>query len=593
MKIVKLIFIIIGFLSSLLLYSQEEISDYDNLETAISQQFAKTISELQAALKNTDPYGFILSVKISNQDAEDTAYSLYENQTVFDDLHFQSTLFNSKENFFKFNFGRDVKEFKKPGQYIYASGNLGKLVSDNTTEYLVHARRYTYKRNLNGKFSAYTIHTSAVALVEKPGGGTVVTDLYFYDAEGNEMLWDGSWGNKLPEVAYIRVGPGSKTSNTGKNPDIKGKPDHNGQLVVQGDYSPGYYQPVVEFRGCNQDFTNFDRFQNFSVILQLEETGINWNQFTQFADGTIIPSSSLKTETMKAGDLKSNFSKGNTIQGTVYDTRTGDILKKSINIIIKPKFTPAKFETSSVKSKPDGTFEFTEIESGVYYIYPEGNKDKAQTIEVCNCPQKREGANHTYSVDLLYGETLYTITAEYKNKELFDAKVMWKNVSIGFPDDIHQEPAVIEQPAKGQSVDMYDLKPPFTVILPPYGKFSFYSMIQEADEECIVLSKKINNPVMKECIIDGGSFTIKRSKMESPHIFAFLNFDVELKNDEEGVFLLIPVAAGALSDKSPSTFEWKQLDYSIIEQLKNGQSANKTLTNSQGATMNIHFKPQD
>jgi hypothetical protein len=593
MKIVKLISIIIGCFCSMLLYSQEDISEYDNLEAAISQQFAKTISELRGSLKEKDPYGFILSVKISNQEAGETSYSLYENQDVFDDLHYQATVFNSQENFFKFNFDRDVKEFKKPGQYIYASGNLGKLVSDNTTEYLVHARKYTHKRNLNGKFTAYTIHTSAVALVEKPGGGTVVTDLYFYDEEGNEMLWDGSWGNKVPEVAYIRVGPGSKTSNTGKNPDIKGKPDHNGQLVVQGDYSPGYYQPVVEFRGCKQDFTSYDRFQDFSVILQLEETGINWNQFTQFADGTIIPASSLKTETMKAGDLKSNFSKGNSIQGKIYDSRTGDLLEKSIKVTIKPKFSPAKFETLSIQSNPDGSFEFTEIESGIYDIYPEENKDKAQRIEICNCPKKQESANHTYTTVLMYSETLYTITAEYKNKELFDAKVMWKNVTIGFPDDIHQEPTLIEQPASGQSVDMYDLKPPFTVILPPFGKFSFYSAIPEANEDCIVLSKKINNPVMKECIIDGGSFTIKKSKIESPHIFAFLNFDVELKNDEEGVFLLIPVAAGAISDKSPSTFDWKQLDYSIIERLKNGQSASKSLTNSQGASMEITFDPQN
>jgi hypothetical protein len=592
MKIIKQFLFGIAFLSSLLASAQNDLAKYENIETAISQQFQKTISELQSSLKNTDPYGFILSVKVSKQSEEETAYSLYENQAVFDDLHYQATIFNSTENFFKFNFGLNVKEFKKPGKYIYASGNLGKLVSDNTTEYLTHAREYTFKQNVNGEFSAYIIHTSAVALVEKPGGGTVVTDLYFYDKDGNEMLWDESWGNKVPEVAYIRVGPGSKTSNTGKNPEIKGKPDHNGQLVVQGDYSPGYYQPIVEFRGCKQNFTFYDKFQDFSVILQLEETGIDWHQFTQFADGTIIPASTLKTESMKAGDLKSYFSKGNIIQGEIYDNRTGDLLKKSVNVTLKPKFSPAKSESISVQSKPDGTFEFTEIESGIYDIYTEGNKDKAQRIEICNCPLKYENANHTYTVGLMYGETLYTVTAEYKNKELFDAKVMWKNVNIAFPDDIHQEPTLIEPPANGQDVDMYDLKPPFTVKLPPYGKFSIYSMIPESDENCIVVSKNINNPIMKECIIDGGSFTIKRSKMESPHIFAFLNFDVELKNDEEGVFLLIPVAAGALNDQSPSTFNWKQLDYSIIERLKNGQSANKTLTNSQGATMNIHFKPQ-
>jgi hypothetical protein len=114
----------------------------------------------------------------------------------------------------------------------------------------------------------------------------------------------------------------------------------------------------------------------------------------------------------------------------------------------------------------------------------------------------------------------------------------------------------------------------------------------ERNEEGYLVSKEVLHGNFSECNIDGGTFVIKKVAVESPYIFAFLEFSVELITEDSPVPLMFPVAVGCLNDEGPYTFKWNKLDEGIIAKLNNGESAVKTLTNQGGASITIRFKPQ-
>ncbi len=578
------ILLVSTFLFSLSVYSLNAQEDYPDIKSAIEGQFEKSINDLGKSIVKSDPYGLWFSVTISETTEGDTQAKMYENPEVFDNLNYMASLFVSKQNFYNFNFDIVPKEVKEPGRYIYAVGIFAELVTNNPAEYHIQSTSYTYKSNINGKFSQYIIEVSVAAIVKKPANGSIVSDVYFYDKDGAELLWDLSWGNIMPLISYIRVGPGNNSSNTKTGEDFTRTPDIGGRVAISDVFSPGYYLPVVKFRGCSQEFTNYDKFSDYESVLRLEKSKVQWKYIKVLSDGTVVPESTLKTESIKAGDLKTFYSKSNTIKGNILDSN-GELVKTSVKVILKPEFTPAKFTDLRIDSKSDGTYEFKEIESGVYSVYVAGNQDNAKLVEVCNCPQKNETQNYTYEVNVINKPVLYNVIAEYNNPELLKIKYKWNNVSVGFPEDLSVLPAE-------QTGDMYDMKPPFTANLGPYGKFSFYSNIPEQDEEGFVVSKEILNTNFTECVIEEGSFAIKKVAVESPYIFTFLEFNVELQGEDPSEFLLFPVVVGCVNDNSPYAFKWNKLDEAIITKLNNGESAVKTLTNQKGASMTIKFEPQ-
>lgn len=565
-----------------------QVEEYTDIKSAVEEQFKKSIAELKGSMIKSDPYGIWLSVSISETKEGETKGKLYENTDVFENVQVLSKTFISKQKFYKYNFDIAPKEVVEPGRYIYAVGIFAELVTNNPAEYAVTSNSYTYKTNIDGVFYQYVIHTSAVALIKKPANGSIVTDVYFYDKDGYALLWDQSWGAVMPKIAYTRIGPGSKSSNTKKGSNVFRSPDIGGVLTIAEVYNPGYYLPVVKFRGCTQEFTPYDRFTEYESVLRLEKSKVHWNYIKTFDDGTVVPESGLKTETIRAGDLKTYYSKGNIVKGEVLDS-DGNTVEKSVQVVLSPKYSPASFTDQKVSSKPDGTYEFEDVESGVYSIYVEGNKKKAKRLEICNCPQKYETQNFTYKINVNYSP-LYSITAEYTNSELLKVKYKWDNVSVGFPEDLSVLPP---EPEHIGDIDMYDLKPPFTANLGAYGKFGFYSNIPERNEDGYVVSEKILNENFTDCNIDQGSFVIKKVAIESPHIFVFLEFNVELLTEDPSVFLLFPIAVGCLNDDGPYAFKWNKLDESIIMKLENGESAVKTLTNKGGASMTIRFEPQE
>lgn len=597
MKHIKLI--LVFFLSSLIAQAQVEFdeitaddfknTEFSDIDSAVIGRFNKALVDLEESLRMKDPYGYYVGVKISQINMVTKQGEMYENHVWRNSVMQQTLDFSKSQNFEKFGFGvRPDCVNDKPGIFVYAEGLAAELVSDNPIQYLTEVQNFTHFSRKDGVSYKYVVHIAAIALVEKPANGSIMTDVFYYDKDGEKQLWDMSFGAVMPKIGYTRVGPGNDITNTKKDVNMVRSPDR-GRVVIADFFNPGYYMPVIKFRGCVQEFTDYDDYKDYSVVLRLEKNVLSWSNVRVFSDGTVVPQSNLRTEALRAGDLNSYYSKGNTIKITVRDPGTFDKMT-GYTVVLKPKYSPANFTTKELITE-DGECVFEEVESGIYEVYVKGQEKHGEIIEVCNCPQKNETYNNTHLGTIFYYPT-YRVIAEYKNPDLFTAMVKWENITIAFPDDIASMPPKIEQPADGSDVDMYDLEPPFTIKL-PFGLFSFYSNMPEKDEEGVVIKTDIHNENFTDCDIDGGSFVIKRNKREGDVVFAMIEFNVDLSNDNGSEFLLIPVVAGAVSANGPYAFKWNKLDDDIIDKLRMGKPASKTLTNNSGATMTVTFEPQN
>jgi hypothetical protein len=592
------IVILVFILSSLISNAQVEFdelteddfkqTEFSDIDSAVIGRYNKALVDLEESLRMKDPFGYYVGVKISQINMTTGKGEMYENHVWRNSVMQQTLDFSKSQNFEKFGF--DVRPDcvnDKPGIFVYTEGLAAELVSNNPIQYLHEVQYFTHFSRKDGVSYKYIVQIAAIALVEKPDNGSIMTDVYYYDKDGGKQLWDLSFGDVMPKIAYTRVGPGNDITNTKRDVNLVRSPDR-GRVIIADSFNPGYYMPVIKFRGCVQEFTDYDDYKDYSVVLRLEKNVLSWSNVRVFSDGTVVPQSNLRTEALRAGDLNSYYSKGNTIKITVRDPGTFDKMT-GYTVVLKPKYSPANFTTKELITE-DGECVFEEVESGIYEVYVNGQEKHGKQIEVCNCPQKNETYNNTHLETLFYYPN-YTVTAEYKNPKLFSASVKWENVNIAFPEDINEMPAIVERPLDGSDIDMYELEPPFTLKL-PFGLFSFYSNMPEANEDGIVEKKTIHNNNFKKCIIEGGSFAIKKNKRDGPNIIAMAEFNVELRGEDESEFLLIPVVAGNVNANGPYAFKWDKLDEDIITKLKLGNPATKTLTNSEGATMIISFEPK-
>jgi hypothetical protein len=578
------LFLILLFFLDVIGYSQ------DNPDRKIMDKFLQTIEGVKEAIPaKGDIYGFSIGIKVAYRTEKDTALQMYR-ELKYSTLIQQAKALASEERFDRFDMHTEPSILKQDGVFVYQAGITPMMNTDKPAAWEVIGNEFTEKFVIDGKFSSLVIHTYGIVMVQKPNDGSIVADVYFYNKNGQAQLWEG-WGNKSPKISYERMGPGSETHNSkvGEN-DFR---TANGTSInIAGIYTPGHYLPVIQFRGCTQDFRleDDDHAKRLEAVLELERKKIDWNDVRNHNIAGKQAFAALKTSSVKAPDLLTYFSKGNIVNGRIFNEQNEPITAEMV-VVLEPDYTPTNFIDKKVKSDLNGYFEFKDIESGVYKLYLYEHKEKQQTVEVCNCPQKGETHNFTYTKDIKMS-TGYDVYAHYYCDGFADAEVVWKDVKIVIPND-YSKIKTIDASAFEEDENI-SVAAPYAVNIPGYGKEYYFSECADANET----PKELKMASMQGgvCFIDKSedalnSLSVEMTPEHPNQIRLVLQFDMYIGESRENS---MQMTVGTDSEFEGGTeFFWSKIDDDIIKKLRAGDEAQKVLTNSGGCKLTITFKPNN
>ena len=575
------VLIVLGFNNS---YSQ------DNPDHIILDKFRETIEGIRSAIPSKgDVYGFSIGIKVAFKAEGDKTSTLYKD-IKYTALLKQAEAFANEERFDRFDMNRTEPTIvSKEGQFIFHAGVAPMINTDKPSEWELYANEFTEKSLVDKKLTILTIHTYGIIMVKEPNNGSIVADIYFYNKSGQAQLWEG-WGSKSPKISYERMGPGSTEHNSKLgNDDFR---IANGTSInIADQYTPGHYLPVIQFRGCTQDFRLEDNehAKRIEAVLKLERDKIDWTNIKNYNPSNKVAFANLRTSSDKAPDLLSYFSKGNVVNGQIFNEQN-ELITAEIIVVLEPDYAPSSFIDKKVKSDLNGYFEFKDVESGVYKLYLNEHKDKWQKVEVCNCPQKGETQNYTYTHDIKMATT-YDVYAHYYCNSFADAEVVWKGVKIVIPDD--KTKIQVIDAAKVENDEYPNIAAPYAVNIPGYGKEYYFSECTDPTETPTVIRMK--------SLIEGGycfletaedalnSLSIEMTPEHPNVVRLVLQFDMFVGESRENSQQM---TVGTDSQfESGTEFYWSKLDDDIIKKLQKGEYAQKTLTNSGGCKLTITFKP--
>lgn len=599
----------ISFLLLLLLASRPALVAQESVDAIILIKFRETVHNLIAELESKpgcDPYGVRTSIRVVLK--EGATATVYE-QLPEEGLRAIMNEFISSQQFERFDMDTNPSIFSNNGFFIYSAGLTGRTLAPDPREFEVVANEYSERISVNGVFKQLIIHTHSIAIVEKPADGSILSTLKYYNKDGGITTWDHrTWKSIDPHVAYVRVGPGNDNTNSRKGEDSFERTSVS-EITISNQFNPGHYLPKIKFRDCVQDFTDPERFEALEAIVKTTEQ-VSWADFKELKDGTVVPLTRLKASSITAPDFVSYFSTGNRVQGFIRDESGNPIQGKAI-VVLEPMFSPGP-EKKEVESLPGGMYEFEEVESGVYKVYVEGREHNFTRVEVCNCPTKDEGPNDTYEADIRFAVT-YDVYVTCWGAKGGSYEVVWRNVRIAFMDNeddipIYESdyfetgetgfddddieglsgesddgPLIIEIDPDSEFVS-HRIMPPYKINIPGYGIETYYSDVESDTPEAIRINMDHFNRI-RPGIDAVNHFYIHRT-WDFPQLH--VDFSIDFMSPEG--FQLMS-GAQAADGGLAFGFKWERLDDDILEKLKRGEEASKSLTNFYGDRMTVRFSP--
>lgn len=545
----------------------------------IAERIAISIERLEKLFdEDCDPYGFFISVKAGVRQHGEESITLYDMDK--DILLTAIYPFMSRQKFDRFDFDESPKMHLETGKFVFSCGLVSRNEAEDIRDIDLYAERYSYQFVKDGERFDLLVYTDVSIIMTKPDDGSILGDVYYYNEKSGKVLWDKQiWLSKLPEVAYIRVGPGDDKANSRKGHDRferMGAVLNPYEITISNYFTPGHYLPIIKFRKCVQDYTNYNRFKDLEAIVKITNM-VNWSDFREHSSGKVIPKTTMRSERVKAPNFYSYFSTGNIVEGNILDSK-GEPIEGTVTVVLEPDFKPAP-DNYTVESMPGGKYKFEDVVSGVYKLYIATSKDKYEIVEVCNCPQKEEGPNHTYKQDLK-AVSAFDIFVNFTSPPdiLGSMQVVWRNVEIAFMED--------DLMAIYNAFDMMmvrSISPPFKINEPPTGIDTYYSTIVEDPPEVIswgISGCKINR---KRDHIN--SFSILKTQRHSK-IHMELCVDLTCYDNDGNPFQ-------ATVDNTPdgTFFKWDVLDNTIIEKLSKGEETVIVFPKHKVYDMTVRFFP--
>lgn len=376
--------VILLFVAHNLTAQEETTQECGSLDEHIIQAFALTANELATTLTSKcDPYGMELAVQVAANGSPYTQLPSFQ-------LLMIAEAFAASQQFDQFpvNGEKHGKQFNN--LWHFRAGSTPDFLTDKSLSTIaLTGYQYSCKQSLNGTVTQFNIQTRGFVYTQTPNDGIIHAKVYYFDKNGAQKPWEqGDWSNA--KLFYKRTGPGDDFTNSKLERDA----DLQQSDVTIESFTPGHYQPKVVARGCTQDFTDTERFRFLEAIIELEDDwdGESW----MVVNSKLVPKTSVKASEMDAPEIVSQFSLGNVVKGTIYD-QDGNPLDESVTVVLERQFEASIPLEITVESKPDGTYSFENVESGMYHVYVQGSKHEgfAEAI-VCNNPLKGETANFTY-----------------------------------------------------------------------------------------------------------------------------------------------------------------------------------------------------
>lgn len=391
--------------------------------------YTRVEKAVQLAVQNLsdgcDPYGFSLLIKTSLTDENgggaymfsfdrDRVRQIVEDEAIkklkFDifDMEAQVEVAPGRAGIYYLHAGLAPPDAPQTGHEVF-SDNFNLQIGSSTSG-----------------FQQIVVQVGAVFIVSKPNDGSINGSIYYVDAEGNSKPWNAAVfpGTSKAKVRYRRLGPGDDRTNSGfKEPESDwkfiGNPSYPEFLIDNRD--PGHYYPSVKMRGCLQRYEDLEKDKDLEAIVKLTKSSVDWNDLHTI-NGVSTPTANLKAEEVKEKTIYTKYSTANTVKGKVLDASNKPVKGKK-TIVLEPKDWEIPGKKPSEVITLDENFEFPEmVESGVYYLYVKG-QPKKEIVEVCNCREKGEDANHTYTRNIGGSAELYvTVETIYTKTEDLDAQ---------------------------------------------------------------------------------------------------------------------------------------------------------------------------
>lgn len=395
----------------------EESAFYTQIEAAVT----KAVKNLD---NYCDPYGFSLTIKTAKTNTDGKAIALYSlDYTKVTEIIQRVVI--KPQRFDKFNLETKIRDASVSGMLYYVVG----LSPESAPQigYEIYSSNFTMKvGSTSNAFQRIDVFVGANFVTKTPKNGSISGIVNYVEKDGSIALWNNELFPTSPDKAkghirYRRLGPGDKRTNSGDKTPVDEKEffdigfsKHENFVVT--DRTPGHYYPQVRLRGCTQKFEDTSKDKTTEAIVKLTSR-TNWENY-RTADAEKIIGKVINTQ----------YSLNNRVFGKVYDIQ-GKPLKGKKVVKLEPKewaFSDREPEFNYLECKTnDEIYDFgNQVPSGVYYVYVEGSKDLKKEVEVCNCREKGERANHEYEVDIVGKNELYiTIETDFSSKKEFESLV--------------------------------------------------------------------------------------------------------------------------------------------------------------------------
>lgn len=360
-----------------------QTSNCENIDASITAAFSRLVTDVHQQLNpNCDPYGIELAIEVSVDGAVFAGLPVESLENIANQLV-------SNQKFSQFDVNSETKAYHLGNKWVFTMGDTpGLLVNKSLSSTEVFGYNYSCQHVVNGQMQDILIHTRAIAYTQKPQNGSLSTKIYFIDEDGSRKLWDSRWGSTI--VSYMRLGPGNESTNS----RLQNKARVSGAEVTVTELNPGHFFPIVKARKCVQDFTDVSEFKNYEGVVMIDER-TNYNDWVIMPSGPAEPKSYIEATSETAPDITTNFSKGNTVKGVVFDA-DGQTVGEGESVVLERQFESDMPEKLYTITDASGAYVFESVESGVYHVFVEGNDAEYAVAEVCNCPQKNETPNFTY-----------------------------------------------------------------------------------------------------------------------------------------------------------------------------------------------------
>lgn len=400
-------------------------------DALIRQWLQKALSQaIQAMPEGADPYGYALGMKVAlsypdpKQDPQPGG-SMYTGLDKRGLVALIRQTMEGDQRFKRFDLKEDaLLNTSIPGT-LYLRGGLvpsgPKGMIPNQT-----AWEQSHKTRYQGQARILKCHIYLHFNTETPKDGTIAGTLSVHGRNGDIKPYrDGDWqGEAKLRVRYRRLGPGDARTNHG---DRLGADSGWNHVQPSGFYNapdgnapmtPGHYFPSLRLRGCEVKLEHLRRDKAHEVVVAMNaETNhsdpIDEEKISPAAGSTptwpeipLAPNEirptrfhqHLKAEQRHGHDWTTPFSLGNTLKGRILGHARGT----TQTVEIKPfpgLWSSEDPFTSQTVASTDGTYTFKNVPSGVYEVGVQGSRHRHR-VDICNCPDKREGPNHTYEQDL-------------------------------------------------------------------------------------------------------------------------------------------------------------------------------------------------